>query len=92
MLGAGKKTKEWDKARKVLKVQYLQKGITTCELMFDGCWGNNALSFAHRYKRNDPRCEHSFNGTILACIPCHDKIEHDKALTEKMFGILRNTT
>ena len=83
------KQKEWEKERKKLKVEYERKGITTCELRLAGCWYNNALSFAHRYKRNDPRCEHTFEGTVLACIPCHQKIEYDKYLTEEMFEKLR---
>ena len=79
----------WTKQRQKLKVEYETKGITTCELGFNGCWGDNALSFAHRYKSSDPRCEHTFVGKILACIPCHDKIEYDRELTEKMFKKLR---
>jgi len=83
----GKKT--WRKEIQVLKTEYLRRDIITCELKFAECWYNNALSFAHRHKRNDPRCEHTFEGTILACIPCHQKIEYDRELTEKMFKKLR---
>lgn len=79
----------WTKQRKKLKVEYEDKGITTCELRLEGCWNDNALGFAHRYKRSDPRCEHDFNGTVLACNPCHQKIEYDWELTEKMFDKLR---
>lgn len=85
----GKKGREWNNARRKLKKEYYAKNITTCELMLEGCTATNYLSFAHRYKRRDPRCEHTFEQTILACIPCHNKIEYDKELTEKMFGILR---
>lgn len=85
----GKKTNQWNKDRAKLKVEYEYKGITTCELRFEGCWFNNALSFAHRYKRNDPRCDNTFEGTILACIPCHDIIEYDRKLTEQVFTRLR---
>lgn len=85
----GRKTKEWIKASDELEEEYLLKGITSCELRFEGCWGTQALHFAHRYKRNDPRCEHTFEGTILACNPCHQKIEYDRDLTEKMFTKLR---
>lgn len=89
MLKAGRKTKEWIKARKKLKEIYEEKGITSCELRFGGCWRTNALSFAHRYKRGDARCEHTFEGTILACVPCHQKIEYDSKLSEEMFNKLR---
>lgn len=85
------KQQEWNNARRVLKKEYEKRGIMTCELRFSGCYYNNFLSFAHRYKRNDPRCEHTFNGTILACIPCHEKIEYDRGLTEEMFTKLRDT-
>lgn len=85
----GKKTNEWNKARIKLKKIYERKGITTCEIRLPGCWYDNALSFAHRYKRNDPRCEHTFKRTILACVPCHDQIEYDSKLTEKMFKLRR---
>lgn len=83
------RTAEWDRERKKLKIIYESKEITTCELRFEGCTYNNYLSFAHRYKRNDPRCTHTFNGTILACINCHNKIEYDRKLTEEVFNKLR---
>ena len=83
------KGETWIKQRAKLKDEYERKGITTCELKLTGCWHNNALSFAHRYKRSDPRCEHTFEGTVLACNPCHDKIEYDRHLTEEMFNKLR---
>lgn len=83
------RTAEWNKARVKLKKIYANKGITTCELRLPGCWVNNALSFCHRYKRNDPRCSHDFNGTILGCIPCHNVIEYDRELTEEVFERLR---
>lgn len=89
MLKIGKKTREWNNARRRLKIEYAEKGITTCELMFHNCTHNNYLSFAHRYKRNDPRCEHTFQQTLLACIPCHQIIEYDRELTKTMFSKLR---
>lgn len=85
----GKKTKEWNKARVKLKRIYEEKGITTCELRFSGCSINNFLSFAHKYKRNDPRCVHDFLGTILCCINCHNRIEYNRELTEQVFKKLR---
>ena len=84
------KQKEWEIARKKLKSEYQNKGITTCELRLPGCWYNNALSFAHRYKRTDPRCKHTFKQTILACVPCHQQIEYNQELTEKVFTRLRS--
>lgn len=87
------KIKEWDIARKKLKEIYEEKGIMTCELRLNGCWVNNALSFAHKKKRieyySKPELLGSFEETLLACIPCHQKIENNKELTEKLFKQLR---
>ena len=78
---------------KHLKKLYLAKGITRCELRFDGCWGNNGLSWAHRHKRifykSQPELLEDFNQTILACVYCHQKIEYDRKLTEEKFIKLR---
>ncbi len=83
------KTEEWRKAREQLKVEYEEKGIVRCEVGLVGCTKDNYLSFAHHYKRNDPRCEHTFKGTILACIPCHQRLEKDRELTDYYFTKLR---
>ena len=83
------KVAEWDRERKKLKIIYEEKEITVCEARYEGCSYNNFLSFAHRYKRNDPRCTHTFKGTLLLCISCHGKIEYDRELTEKLFNKLR---
>jgi len=92
----GKRTKTWNKDRAKLKLIYQEKGITTCELRFEGCWVNNALGFAHKHKRSYyllwPDQLGTFTETILACNPCHQKIEYDKKLTEEMFDKLRPTT
>lgn len=88
-------TKQWEKERRKLKVEFEEKGITTCELRFNGCWRDNALSFAHRHKRDWYKTrgkEHllgDFREVILACIPCHNKIEDDMGLTESVFNTLR---
>ena len=86
---AGKKTSEWNRDRAKLKIEYEEKGIVTCEIRLPGCWYNNALGFAHRYKRNDPRCENTYQQTLLGCNPCHDQIEYDRELTEEYFEKLR---
>jgi hypothetical protein len=93
MLGKGKRTKEWEDQRKKLKEIYLSKGITSCELHLEGCMRDNYLSFAHRHKRSwywsNPELLGSFQQTLLACIPCHNKIEYKKELTEELFNKLR---
>jgi hypothetical protein len=71
---AGKKTKEWAAARKILKPKFQAAGITTCELGYRNCWYDNALSFAHARKRNDLRPGELYE-VILCCTPCHDILE-----------------
>lgn len=83
------KTQVWRKAREQLKVEYEEKGITRCEIGLVGCTRDNYLSFAHHYKRNDPRCEHTFEGTLICCISCHQKLEVDSDLTDYYFKKLR---
>jgi hypothetical protein len=89
----GKQTKINIEANRILKEKYQERGITSCELKFEGCFKSNWLSFAHKHKRiyycNKPELLSDFNETILACVPCHQKIEDNKLLTEKMFKCLR---
>lgn len=89
----GKRTKINIEANKILKKIYQENGITSCELRLEGCWGSNWLSFAHRKKRIEyykcPEKLSDFNETILACVPCHMKIEGNKELTEYYFKKLR---
>lgn len=85
----GKGAKRNAESNRKLKEIYLEKCLTTCEIRLDGCAYNNFLSFAHRHKRNwylsHPELLSSFNQTLLACVPCHQKIEYDKELTESIF-------
>jgi hypothetical protein len=79
---------------KKLKNIYQDKEITTCELRLPGCKNYMFLGFAHRHKRRwykgkDPSLLDDFNQTVLACQPCHEKIEYDKELTQEMFMRLR---
>ncbi|MEA2113518.1 MAG: hypothetical protein U9P63_02575 [Patescibacteria group bacterium] len=87
------KIKEWEIARKKLKIEYENRGITTCELRFKGCWRNNALGFHHRHKRlwyySKPELLGDFDQTILCCNNCHQKIENDRELNRETFKRLR---
>lgn len=80
-------------ANRILKKLYAEAGITSCELKFDGCCGNSFLSFAHKEKRERYRsCPEKLadiNETLLACIPCHERIEKDRELTIEVFNKLR---
>jgi hypothetical protein len=86
----GKKGKDWIEAKKKLKIIYAAFGITSCEVGLDGCWKNNHLTYAHRYKRSNPKTQHTFSQTLLCCLPCHMKIEYNKELTERLFKNLRS--
>jgi len=87
------KIKEWETARKKLKIEYENRGIVVCELRFKGCWINNGLSFHHKRKRIEyygcPERIGYFNETILCCVSCHQKIENDRELTREVFKRLR---
>lgn len=88
-------TKKWQEERKKLKVIFEEKGITSCEIRKPGCFRDNFLSFAHDHKRDWYKTkgnEHllgDFNHVLLACIPCHEKIEDDKEETKRLFEQLR---
>lgn len=80
---------------------YKEKGLyEICELRIsNNCLPRQIVSYgktlrmtyAHRHKRDwykvGDRMEllSSFNQTIRACINCHQMIEHDKELSEKVF-------
>lgn len=70
----GKKGKEDIIARSENKRAMEEMGITTCEIRFEGCWHNNALSFAHPDKRRNLTRE-DLRVAIVACVPCHQIIE-----------------
>lgn len=75
ILRAGKRTKAWETTRAKLKVEYQAKGITECELGYDGCKRDDWLSFAHGRKRRHLVGDELATLTILACTPCHARIE-----------------
>jgi hypothetical protein len=70
----GKKTDEWEQARKELKKVFEANGVMSCELHLDGCWNKNALGFAHIDKRRNLSPD-ELNSVVLACNPCHEKVE-----------------
>lgn len=72
MIKAGKKTKAWEKARAEVKQDFYSRGITECEIGFECCWRNNALSFAHTRKRRNVV---ALKRVVLACVPCHQVVE-----------------
>ncbi len=88
-LKAGKRTKAWEAARRALKLKYAQMGITSCELRYPGCKGDDWLSFAHGRKRRNLVGDELSTLTILCCTPCHDKIEF--LLPDEMLRIVNDT-
>jgi hypothetical protein len=71
----GKKGQAWNNARARLKQIFYRLGITTCELMYPGCWYDNALSFCHRMKRRKILDDTELMFVALGCTPCHDILE-----------------
>jgi hypothetical protein len=89
-----KRMKAYARIRPKIIQMFIEKGITRCELMLDGCLGDFALAPAHRHKRGwyyeRPELLGDFFEVVLACVNCHDKIEFDKKLTEEMFIKIRD--
>ena len=87
------RTLVWNEERAKLKIKFDAKGIITCEIKRKNCWHNSALGFVHRHKRlwyySYPRLLGDFNQVILGCNQCHQEIEYDKELTERIFNRLR---
>jgi len=74
-LKPGKKTLEWERLKPKLKRAFEAAGITRCEFQYDGCWNDNALSFAHVDKRRYLKPD-EITVVALACIfNCHAILE-----------------
>lgn len=72
----GRRTKTWLKIRRQLSMTFAERGITSCELHYEGCWRERALGWAHGRKRRNLKGDELATLVILACNPCHDKIEY----------------
>jgi hypothetical protein len=81
----GDKTDAWEEALAELKVRFQIAGVTECELRWEGCWRNNALSFAHSKKRRKVSSPEELRECILACVPCHNRLEYG----QNMYDIVR---
>ena len=77
------------KAKHKLQAEYIEKGITFCELQYENCTHNIYLASHHRHKRlwyrKRPHLLWTFEQTLCACTNCHQKIENDKELTAMEF-------
>ncbi len=90
----GKIGKRNIEANKIIHKRFQEEGIEHCELRLEGCmdW---PLQIVHRHKRDwykvsgREKLLYAREETALGCQHCHDKIEHDRELTEKVFKRIR---
>lgn len=79
MKKAGKKTREWEAARKKLKIAFAKASITRCE----SCNSDFALSFAHSKPRRIIVGDEIFECALL-CSNCHQACDaHGHAKMEE---------
>lgn len=77
----GKVTKEWNKVRAGLKVEFEKLGVTYCEANFRQCTVSMFLGFAHVLKRrhlgkwDSPERAYNIREVALLCNSCHDTLE-----------------
>lgn len=89
-------------SQKVLKQEFIDKGITSCEAKLppmgqykDYCFRDKFLSMAHRHPRDWYRKKENkdklwtFEQVAIFCIPCHQKSEGLRKLTEDIFLKIR---
>ena len=81
-------------ANKKLYKIYGEKEIDYCEAKLEGCKGTIfGLTFHHKRKRYEYyNCIEKlawFSETIRLCPACHERLERDKALSDKTFVELR---
>jgi hypothetical protein len=78
-LRAGKKTRAWDRVRRILKLDSVANERTTCELrghpeVLHECTYDNYLGYAHDAKRRKLTAE-DLKRAILICNNAHNVIE-----------------
>lgn len=83
-------------SRKMIADICEDKGLNYCEIGFNKdvqCLRTWPLAPAHRHKRawykGDAELLADYNQWVVACQVCHDRIENDPELTEKVFRKLR---
>lgn len=64
-----------------------------CEIRLGGCLGGMYLTIAHKHKRawykGDVELLSDPNEYVVGCVHCHNLIEHNQELTDKIFKKLR---
>jgi hypothetical protein len=83
LMGLDMKVKEWERARKRLKVIYKDKGITRCEVCGSSWW----ITFHHLNKRSSGKAKNTFEDTRLLCIKCHMKADGDRSFNKSLWTI-----
>lgn len=78
------------RAVKEMKKYCVEHEINSCELHLPGCHGNYVLTFAHRHKRRwyyDKPVSRLWERSEwrLACLHCHQLIEYDSDLLERIW-------
>lgn len=84
-----------DANRKIAQM-WIENGIDYCELGLTVCIQRMLpLQNVHRHKRmwyrNQPEKLFDWKQVVRGCTACHNKIEHDKQLTEAVFFNLRGS-
>jgi len=85
MIKPGKKTKEWNKAKRILKPAFEKAGITSCELLVSPNCTDFALSWAHGDKRANLTYEELYKLVAVGCVACHGFIEKWPRLKMRAF-------
>ena len=80
-------------ARKRIAEIAEEKGLDYCEIGLEGCLNFAFLAPAHKHKRawykGDVELLADYNEWVCACVSCHNLIEHNQELTDKIFKKLR---
>ena len=83
-------------SRKIIADICEDKGLNYCEIRFNKdvqCMGSWPLAPAHLHKRawykGDVALLADYSQWVVACQVCHDRMENDADLTEKVFKKLR---
>lgn len=82
-------------ANELIDQDIIEHDIRWCEARLPGCLVTSFLQRAHRHKRDwyktrgKEKLLYAHEQYIVACQSCHNLMEHDKKLTERVFSYLR---
>lgn len=88
----GKKGEINIKARKMIRDIAEEKSLSTCEVKLPGCMRNFGIAPAHRHRRVNYRTAEEladYREWVVACQSCHEKMDSDQELLERVFNRLR---